>query len=94
LCTEPRGQRSHFTKEGNLKLIFFDLGNNFNHTGLRLTNHSQVVVKPPPNKNAVVGELITQAQVMAKEMAIASEDDDDDDVGDEQELLSPESKSE
>jgi hypothetical protein len=41
-----------------------------------------VVARPPLNKNVVVGELIIQAQVMAKEMAVAFEDDDDN-VGDE-----------
>jgi hypothetical protein len=48
-----------------------------------------VVAKPPPNKNVVTGQLITLAQVMAKEMAIAFKDDDDDDVGDEQKSFSP-----
>jgi hypothetical protein len=87
LCKELRGQRSHFTKKA-LELTLFDLGNNFDHACLKVTNHSQVVAKPPPNVNTVAGELITPTQVMVKEMAIAFEDDDDD-VGDEQEPLSP-----
>jgi hypothetical protein len=41
-----------------------------------------VVTTPLPNKNAVTGELITPAQIIAKKMVVASEDDDDD-VGDE-----------
>jgi hypothetical protein len=82
LHKELKGQRSHFTKEGNLELILFDLGNNFDHASLRLKDHFQVVTTPLPNKNAVTGELITPAQIIAKKMVVASEDDDDD-VGDE-----------
>ncbi len=92
LHRELKGQRSHFTKKGNLELTLLDLGNNFDHSGLRVTNHSHVVTKPTPNMNVVTGELITLTQVMAEEMVVAFEDDDD--VQDKQEPFSPKSKSE
>ncbi len=83
LHKEPKRQKSHFIKERNPQLTFFDLGNNFDHASLRLTYHFQVVAKPLLDKNAMNGELIIPIQIMAKKMAVASEDDDDD-VGDEQ----------
>jgi len=79
LCKEPRGQRSQFTQEGNLELTLFDLGNNYNHVGMRMIDLSQPPTSvPPPNiVDAMASELITLTQILIEEMATFSNHDDD-----------------
>jgi hypothetical protein len=57
LHKELKGQRIQFTRKGNPKLTLFDLGNNFDHAGLKVIDHSQAndTPIPPPNVNVMNG---------------------------------------
>jgi hypothetical protein len=85
LHKEPKAKR---IQEGNPKLTLSDLGNNSKHASLRVIDHSQTngTLVPPPNVDAMVGQMITPTQMLVEEMAIAFEHDDDE--IDEQEPLS------
>jgi hypothetical protein len=79
LRKEPEGARSKFIKKTNPKLALFDLGNNFNHPGLKVTtNPIDDVVPMLPNVEMLIGDLITPTQVMVEKMAIPSKDDEND----------------
>lgn len=55
----------------------FDLRNNDNHVGLRMTIPLEQIVAPFQNMDEMDGEIITLAQVLAKELIVAFEGDDD-----------------
>ncbi len=73
------GKRIQFTQKGNPKSTLFDLGNNFDHVGLRVIDHSQanVTLIPHPNVDVIVGQSIIPTQMLVEEMVAAIEHDDD-----------------
>jgi hypothetical protein len=68
----------------------FDLGNNANHASLKMTIPLDQVLVPLKNVDEIDGKIITQTQVLAKELAMPSECDDDEQ--DEENLASSGSK--
>jgi len=79
LHKEPIWQRSQYTQEGNLKLNLFELGNNFDHVGLKMIKSIPIngYPIPLPNVDVMISELITTTQVMAEKMVVVSNYDDE-----------------
>jgi hypothetical protein len=59
----------------------FDLSNNANHVGLRMTIPLEQIVAPLQKVNEMDGEIITLAQVLVEELIVAFEGDDDEHDG-------------
>ncbi len=60
----------------------FDLGNNVDHSGLRVIIPSEHAPTLVPYVNEMVSELITPAQVLTEEMVIRFDCDDDEEAND------------
>jgi hypothetical protein len=69
----------------------FDLGNNVDHVGLRMTIPPKQVATPIQNANEMDGQIVTPTHILAEELAMVSEGDDDEQ--DQKDFATFESKS-
>jgi hypothetical protein len=79
LCQDPIKQRLEFSRGFNPKPSIFNLGNNANYVGLKITTILEQAPTLLPNTNEMFGKLITLAQVLAKKLVVEFKNDDEGD---------------
>ncbi len=79
-ATSQKGENQSLLERLIMSLHWtFDLGNNFDHVGLRLINPTKAMATPSLSNqmDEMVRELITPTQILVEEMAISSKFDNE-----------------